>query len=414
MKTINQWQRGVPLVDLPFNTRTFWSLASIAIFGLFLSLIRLSAGRLGFFSGMNDAFAWGIWKTFNVMTLTALGSGGFAVGIACWVFYKKEFHLVMRVALLTSLLFYMTGLLAIMVDVGRPWNFWNIMLPWRWNVDSALFEVSICMPVYAVIFLMFENLPPILETAYAAGDDKVRFYIDHFEPTIRKIYPWMVPFAYLLPAMHQSSLGALLLLAGPKIHPLWQSPLLPLFYLVQAAVCGFACVIFTLMTACLYWKRPLDMKVLGELGNWMSYTALVFIGLRVIDALWRGLTPLVYAGDFYSWVYHFENFLVLSPALILRLKQWRETPKVLYQAAIVTGLGGMLYRFTPTTIAYEPGSNFTYFPSVIEVLIALGYIAIAILAFSICVKVMPILPAPLNHWYRAIEIGKRKYPALKV
>jgi Ni/Fe-hydrogenase subunit HybB-like protein len=106
--------------------------------------------------------------------------------------------------------------------------------------------------------------------------------------------------------------------------------------------------------------------------------------------------------------------MVLSPAMVLRVKQWRETPKVLYQAAIVTGLGGMLYRFVPTTIAYEPGSNFTYFPSLIELTITLGYIAIAVAAFSICVKVMPILPAPLNHWYRAIEIGKQKFPALKV
>ena len=33
-------------------------------------------------SGMNDAYGWGIWKTFNVMVMTALGSGAFAVGIA--------------------------------------------------------------------------------------------------------------------------------------------------------------------------------------------------------------------------------------------------------------------------------------------------------------------------------------------
>jgi Ni/Fe-hydrogenase subunit HybB-like protein len=414
MKVINQWQRGVPLLDVPFTNRTFWMLASLASFGILLSVLRLFAGRLGFFSGMNDAFAWGIWKTFNVMTLTALGSGGFAVGIACWVFGKKEFHLVMRVALLTSLLFYATGLVAIMIDVGRPWNFWNILLPWRWNTNSALFEVSICMPLYAFVFLLFENLPPMLETAYAAGGEKTRFWIDHLEPLIIKVYPWMVAGAYLLPAMHQSSLGALLLLAGEKIHPLWQSPLLPAFYLIQAAICGFACVIFTLMTACLYWRRPLDMKVLGELGNWMSYTVLIFIGLRCVDILMRGKVADVYAGDFYSWVFHFENFMVLSPAMVLRVKQWRETPKVLYQAAIVTGLGGMLYRFVPTTIAYEPGSNFTYFPSLIELTITLGYIAIAVAAFSICVKVMPILPAPLNHWYRAIEIGKQKFPALKV
>ena len=38
---------------------------------------------------MNDAYAWGIWKTFNVMTLTGLGSGAFAIGISAWLFKKS-------------------------------------------------------------------------------------------------------------------------------------------------------------------------------------------------------------------------------------------------------------------------------------------------------------------------------------
>jgi Ni/Fe-hydrogenase subunit HybB-like protein len=80
---------------------------------------------------MTDAYAWGIWKTFNVMTLTALGSGGFAVGIAAWVFNMKRLHVVMRMAMMTSLILYMTGLLGILIDVGRPWNFYHVMFPWQ-------------------------------------------------------------------------------------------------------------------------------------------------------------------------------------------------------------------------------------------------------------------------------------------
>jgi Ni/Fe-hydrogenase subunit HybB-like protein len=39
---------------------------------------------------MNDVYAWGIWKTVNVMTLTALGSGPLALGIAAWVFNRHD------------------------------------------------------------------------------------------------------------------------------------------------------------------------------------------------------------------------------------------------------------------------------------------------------------------------------------
>jgi len=47
---------------------------------------------------MNDV-CLGIWKTFNVMTLTALGSGPLALGIAAWVFNRQKLHVVMRTAL---------------------------------------------------------------------------------------------------------------------------------------------------------------------------------------------------------------------------------------------------------------------------------------------------------------------------
>ena len=95
---------------------------------IILTAYRELAG-LGPVSGMNDAYGWGIWKTFNVMVLTALGSGAFAVGIAAWVFRRKRLHALMRMALLTSFLAYACGLLLLGIDAGRPWNFYWIVFP---------------------------------------------------------------------------------------------------------------------------------------------------------------------------------------------------------------------------------------------------------------------------------------------
>ncbi len=212
---VNRWQRGVPLVNVPVVTPLFLLFSVLAAIGIGISLFRLVMG-LGLFSNMNYAYAWGIWKTFNAMTLTALGSGGFAVGILAWVLYREKFHLVMRASLLLSLLFYLTGLFAIGIDVGRPWNMWNLLLPWRWNLHSSLFEVMVCMPAYAIFFLAFENLPPVLEYFHRIGSEEVRTWIKRATPALEKLYPWMVAGAYVLPAMHQSSLGALLLLADRR------------------------------------------------------------------------------------------------------------------------------------------------------------------------------------------------------
>ena len=42
--------------------------------------------------------------------------------------------------------------------------------------------------------------------------------------------PVIVAVGILLPTMHQSSLGTLMIIAGQKLSPLWQTSLLPLLF----------------------------------------------------------------------------------------------------------------------------------------------------------------------------------------
>src|SRR5271165_2168323 len=200
---VNHWQRGVPIFGEPVITPTLLFFAALAAVGLSLALVRFFS-PLGPFVGMNDAYAWGIWKTFNVMTLTALGSGPLAVGMAAWVFNREKLHVVMRTALVSGFLFYATGLFALGFDVGRPWNFYNFLLPWRWNAESAMLEICIAMPVYCAIFLSFENLPMILERFYYTGADETKSFLRSIAPVLRRIYPFMITGAYVLPMMHQN------------------------------------------------------------------------------------------------------------------------------------------------------------------------------------------------------------------
>lgn len=63
----------------------------------------------------------------------------------------------------------------------------------------------------------------------------------------------------------------------------------------------------------------------------------------------------------------------------------------------------MLYRFTPTTIAFNAGQGSVYFPTVPELLISLGFISLALGGFTLAVKWLAILPAPLTTWRQSIE-----------
>ncbi|MEO8382736.1 MAG: NrfD/PsrC family molybdoenzyme membrane anchor subunit [Acidobacteriota bacterium] len=369
------WNYGVrtkgPLITAPL---LFFS--ALALIALGLSAWRLFGGLA--FTGMNDDFAIGVWKTFNVMTLTALGSSALAAGLSTWIFNQRQLHVVMRTALTSSILFYGTGMFALGFDVGRPWNFYHVILPWHWNLHSALLEVSVCMTAYVALFLLYENLPTVLPSRWFAR--------------IKPLYPYMVAAAFLLPAMHQSSLGSLMVIAGTKVHPLWQTQMLPAFYLIQAIVCGFASLILILMIACLAFQRPLDVPILATLARFMAWGSLVFVVLRYADVVIRGEMRAAFTDGWYAVLFQGETLFVLIPALVLLSARRRSIPRVLFVAAAATAIGGLVYRFAPTTLAFRYGRASIYFPSIGELLMCVGYISLAIALFILAVRRFAILP----------------------
>ncbi len=405
---LNPWQRGVPVGGKIF-TPAFILLLVFAVIGIGFAIARTIYG-LGPYTGMSSAYAWGVWKTFNVMTLTALGSGGLAVGIAAWVFDRHELHVVMRTALITSFLFYLFGLIGLAIDVGRPWNMYHLMFPWRWNTHSALFEVALAMPVYCIIFLGFENAPAFFERVWYTGSSKWRDFAMKIRPAALAAYPFMIAGAYLLPLGHQSSLGALMMLGGDKVHPLWQTQMLPLLYVIQAAICGFAFVIFILQASALTYKRPIDMRVVASLASFLSYTVFIWIGLRALDLTLRGAWGYAFEPNYLALVFWIENLALLIPAVAFMNIHVRHTAMWTFKLAVMATFGGMLYRFTPTAFAYHPSENSSYFPTVPEFMITVGLISAALAAYTVAVKKLAILPAPSNAWYHQVDEWRLQYP----
>lgn len=404
MSTSTRWQRDVQVYNYPLISAPFVFFGVLGIIGLTLSIGRLFTGL--WFTGMNDDYAWGVWKTFNVMTLTALGSAGLAAALFTYVFGKKQLHPIMRTAVSSSILFYATGMFALCIDVGRPWNMYNLMLPWTWNFHSSLFEVALCMTAYVVLFLSFENVLPVIEQMYLEAPAEKRDRIAKWKTLSAKLYPWMVAGALVLPAMHQSSLGSLMVIAGHKVHPLWQTQMLPAFYLIQAVICGFAALIFILMSASLAWRRPIDIPILADLAKYMSWTVFLFIVLRYVDLAIRGQLALAFQPTAYAALFAVENLLVLVPALLFLNARFRTTPRALFVGSVLTALGGILYRFTPTTLAYRANHPSVYFPKIAELFMCLGYIGLAVILFIWAAKRFAILPASNKDWDEYVKSNK--------
>ena len=387
-----QWRRCVRLNE-PLFTTPFIVFASLAALAFLLGLFREFTG-LGYVTGLNDGYSWGLFKNWNVTALTALGSGGYAVAVLTWLLNQQKFHPIMRTALLTSFVGYGTGMIALGFDVGRPWNFLRFSDLRNWNPHSTLMEVAVCMTAYVILALDVENMPPFLERLYQSPDPKKNQLAIKIFHSIRAIFPFFVALAFLLPSMHQSSLGGLMFLAGERVHPLWQTPRIPLFYLLMAYVLGLACVLMVLLLSSMVWKLGWDDDVLERLGNIMSGMALLWLLVQFVDLAYRHVLSLAFAFDPYSLWFLLETVLLAVPALLLQSKSLRKSPGTLFGLTFAMTLGGLIYRFTPTTIAFSPLGDYRYFPSVAEILMSVGFTSFAVVLFLIAVKKFAILPAP--------------------
>jgi Ni/Fe-hydrogenase subunit HybB-like protein len=182
-------------------------------------------------------------------------------------------------------------------------------------------------------------------------------------------------------------------LAGSRVNPLWQTPFLPLLYLLMAYILGFACVLLVLALSVYVWDLGWDAEIMGRLAVVMCWTTLVWLVIQFADLAYRGVLPRAFSLDRFSWYFLFETVLILLPALMLLSKSKREAPGSLFRWTFLLSIGGLFYRFTPTTLAFSPLGDYRYFPSVAEILMSIGFTAMAVAAFLYAVKTYAILPA---------------------
>ena len=377
-------------VSGPVLTPSYRVLVAIAALGGVMMLWRFAAG-LAAVSNLNDGYPWGVWIAFDVVTGTALGCGGYAVALLVYVLNKGEFHPAVRPALLTGALGYSLAAVSILLDVGRPWLLHRVPLYVNhWNYNSAVFEVALCVMTYVAV-LWIEVSPSFLEAWRQGPPGLKRSLGENFLPIVEKALPFVIALGLLLPTMHQSSLGTLMLLSGKKLHALWSTPLLPLLFLISCLAMGYAVVVFESTLSSVAFKRPREGTMLAGLGKAVVPFLWAWAGIRLVDIALRGKLALFAKPDGYVLLFLVEMALVVVPAILLASPARRADPGALFRAAILMILAGTLYRIDTFIVAYRPGAQYAYFPSVVEILATAGLVAIEILVYVYFVKRFPIL-----------------------
>jgi len=359
----------------------FWTGVFGIIFIPFLvvTFLRFSKG-LGAVTNLSDKFPWGLWIGFDLLCGVGLAAGAFTITAVVHLFNLKKFEPVVRPTILTGFLGYGFVILALMFDLGQPWRIWHALI--YWNPHSVMFEVAWCVMLYTTV-LAVEFSPVVFE----------RF---GFHAPARIIHGLITPLVIagvLLSTLHQSSLGSLYLIVPSKLHPLWYSQLLPLFFYVSAIGAGIGMVILESYLSQRAFGRHLEMELLEPLARAMV-VALGIYGLMRLQVIARNgsfsaITSLSYEGKMFL----FEFILgVLLPVILLSFKRMRTSPRWLVTGAFFAVLGFVVNRLNISVTGMERAAGTHYLPSVMEVIVSVGLVAIGMAIFALAVRYFPIFP----------------------
>ncbi|HEU5210043.1 MAG TPA: Ni/Fe-hydrogenase cytochrome b subunit [Longimicrobiales bacterium] len=345
---------------------------------------------IGSVTALSDAYPWGIWIAFDVVTGTAIACGGYAVAILVYALNRGQYHPLVRSAILTSALGYTIAGLSVVIDLGRYWNLYGLAAVWSWNLNSILLEVALCITLYVFVGWI-ELAPAFLEGGRAARNPGLRRFSERWLPRMERALPFIIALGILLPTMHQSSLGSLMLLAGPKVHALWSTPLLPLLFLITCIAMGYGGVVLESSVSSRAFGRPSEYRLLAPLGRIAAGLMGLFLVLRVGDLALRGQLGLLLAFDRFTFWFTVE--MLLAVASIGVLLQPNIARSNLFRGGMLILLAGTLYRFSVFLIAYQPAPGAVYFPSVGEIMVTVGLVAAEIAAYIFIVRRFPILAA---------------------
>ena len=364
----------------PFNIVVLLILAV----GLPIIVIRFIQG-LGATTNLSDTNPWGLWISFDILCGDALAAGGFVIASAVYLLGLKAYRPIVRPAILTGFLGYFFAVVGLCFDLGRPWRLPYPVLV-SYGINSVMFLVSWCVLLYlAVQFIEFS--PAILEWLGLKRIRKLAMTL-----TIGAIIAGLI-----LSTLHQSALGALYLLTPGKLHPLWYSPFIPIFFFVSAIAAGLSMVIVESMLSHRIFRSQIehhDSKIFDELiiglGKAASITLFTYFCLKWIGVAhgnhWNLLnTPLGY------WFLVEVFVFVLLPCFLYAWGVRQKNATIVRFTGIFTVIGIIVNRINVSLVAFNWNAEVRYFPHWMEFAVTITIITLGLITFRWIVNRMPVL-----------------------
>ncbi len=229
--------------------------------------------------------------------LTGLVAGAFILASLERVFNVKEVQPTYRLSLLTALAFLVVAPLPLLAHLGHPERSFEIFL--TPNRQSAMAMFGFVYAWYLMVVLLLEiwfdyRKDMVLWARSERGWKRWLHYgltlgaTDLSDKSLRfdeSVGRWItiigIPSAFLLHGYVGFIFGSI------KANPWWSSVLMPVVFLFSAIVSGIALVLVLYVLTTLFRWRPVDMKCLDKLAQFLFYALVVDFALESLDFIHR-------------------------------------------------------------------------------------------------------------------------------
>ena len=364
----------------PFNI-----ISGITILAAIIILVIRFTNGLGSVVHPDQDRPWGLWINFNVITGVAFAGGAFVVTFMVYILGLEKYRHIVRATILYALLAYIFYAGALLLDLGRPWRVINPIIGNSFGISSVLFLVAWHFILY-MGSLFIEFFPAVTE--WATLKKQRKFFAS--------LTLAVVIFGIALSTLHQSGLGALFLMAMPKIHPLWYSEFIPILFFISSIFAGLSLVIVLETVGQSVFrdnKSPAYKNSHGpimiSLARICSIAMFVYLFMIMLVFL-HGKDYTYFTGSWGYWYLVEVIGFVLIPCMIFLLGYRRANLKMIRIAAVMSIVGIILNRLNISTISYNWFENSLHFPTWMEIVVSMAVIFVQILVFRWIVRRMPV------------------------
>ena len=355
----------------------------IVLVGLPFIVMRYAQG-LGAVTHASQDQPWGLFLSWGLFTGVPLAATGYIMASAVYIFGQRQYHSMVRPAVLTGFIGYFFAVMFLLVDLGRPWRLPYPMIR-SLGTASVLFLVAWHVALYLSTQFV-EFCPAVFEWLGA----------NRFRRWALGVTVGATIFGVILSTLHQSALGALFLLAPGKLHPLWYSEFIPLFFFVSSIFAGLSMIIAESTLTSRFLKHRYSPGYLARLpdltlglGKAASFVLFTYFGLKIVG-LAHGHHWDLLGTPYGHWFLVELLGFVLVPSFLFAWGVRSRSVGLVRFTAFFTILGVAVNRLNVSMIALNwrlPHRVFFYWK---EFIVVIAMITIEILVYGWIVNRLPV------------------------